>query len=83
MVVPPYADFDMFDTFNHVIQDGTQICINILVRNGARTEQIYECQIHDKRHNLSLREVLLCSGDIQVLEREPLVIELFDEAVAT
>ena len=66
-----------------MIRDEGNICINILVQNGARTEHIYECEIGDKRYNLSLREVLLFSGDIQVLETEPLPTEFFDEAVAT
>ena len=79
MVVPPYSNYDMYDSSNHLIRDGGQICVNILIQKGARTEHIYECEIGDKRYNLSLREVLLCSGDIQILEREPLAIEFFGD----
>jgi len=79
MVVPPYSNYDMYDSSNHLIRDGGQICVNILIQKGARTEHIYECKIGDKRYNLSLREVLLCSGDIQILEREPLAIEFFGD----
>jgi len=83
MVVPPYLAIDMLDSLNLRTRDGGNICINILVQEGARTEHIYECDFGGKRYSPSLREVLLFSGDIQVLETEPLPTEFFDEAVAT
>ncbi|KAN0119232.1 ankyrin [Hyaloscypha variabilis] len=81
ILVPPYSELFMVYLRNN-LDEGTKTCLKALIQSGARTEHIFECEIDGKAYNLSLREVLLCSGDIRLLEMESSAIEFFDEAVA-
>lgn len=41
MSSPPYDEHDICDIREHLCKGRTQACINILVQNGARTQQFF------------------------------------------
>jgi ankyrin repeat protein len=80
--VPPYSYIDILLLRDRLCEENVQNCVRTLVQRGTQTEHIYECEIGDETHILSLPEVLLYSKDIQVLKMESFAVEVFDERVA-
>jgi ankyrin repeat protein len=82
IIAPPYSVHDIARLENSFEKERERICVEMLIKRGARTDYLIEYKVNREIDKLSLREVLLFSQNFQIFEMEFFQVEFFDEHTA-